>query len=253
MEVPEGMSEGVRLRVANRGEPGLKGAPAGSLYVQVEIEPHQFFRREGNDMCVRLRLALPRLLLACCLAASTSRLRAGILAADVASGGGGGGCQRQELTGAAWGRHVTVPVSVSQAILGAKVSVPTLGGEQQVALAAGTQVSCPVPRVPRLACSSPLPTLPPPVWRPACVHTCAGPPQPALPEPPPPCWRCWLCDGGRWAAAGHNQDPAQPRGARPAGGRLRQPHHHLPGLRALEPVRGAEAPYLPGLPPPFPL
>ena len=48
--VGAGMSEGVRLRVASKGEPGLNGAPAGNLFVQVEIEQHMFFTREGNDV-----------------------------------------------------------------------------------------------------------------------------------------------------------------------------------------------------------
>jgi molecular chaperone DnaJ len=47
---PAGIDTGMRLRVRNEGEPGEPGAPNGDLYVLVEIEPHPFFHREGNDL-----------------------------------------------------------------------------------------------------------------------------------------------------------------------------------------------------------
>lgn len=48
--IPEGVEEGTRIRLSGEGEVGLRGGPAGDLYIFVSIKPHQFFVREGNDI-----------------------------------------------------------------------------------------------------------------------------------------------------------------------------------------------------------
>ena len=40
----------------------MKGAPAGNLFVQVEIEPHQFFTREGTDIHVTVPISFKMVL-----------------------------------------------------------------------------------------------------------------------------------------------------------------------------------------------
>jgi molecular chaperone DnaJ len=50
---PAGIDSGHRLRVAGQGMPGPQGGPAGNLYVDVEVEPHERFERSGNDLIVR--------------------------------------------------------------------------------------------------------------------------------------------------------------------------------------------------------
>ncbi len=47
---PAGIDSGQRLRVPGQGMPGPNGAPAGDLYVDVELEDHERFRREGHDL-----------------------------------------------------------------------------------------------------------------------------------------------------------------------------------------------------------
>jgi molecular chaperone DnaJ len=48
--VPAGSEEGLNLRYSGSGESGLRGGPAGDLYVVLRVKPHKFFEREGNDV-----------------------------------------------------------------------------------------------------------------------------------------------------------------------------------------------------------
>lgn len=50
VNVPAGISSGMRLVVRGEGEPGARGAPPGDLYIQVRVGEHPVFRREGNDI-----------------------------------------------------------------------------------------------------------------------------------------------------------------------------------------------------------
>jgi molecular chaperone DnaJ len=83
--VPAGIADGGRLRLAGLGHAGRHGGQAGDLYVTVLVQPHAFFRREGDDL-------------------------------------------RCEL-----------PVAVHEAVLGARVDVPTLDGAVKLRIPSGTQ------------------------------------------------------------------------------------------------------------------
>ncbi|MCU1337631.1 MAG: Chaperone protein DnaJ [Bryobacterales bacterium] len=50
VRIPPGAQQGSRLRVAGKGNAGTLGAPAGDLYITVRVEPHPFFRRDGDDI-----------------------------------------------------------------------------------------------------------------------------------------------------------------------------------------------------------
>lgn len=50
VKVPPGVDTGDRIRLSNEGEAGEMGAPAGDLYVQIEVEPHPIFVRNGRDL-----------------------------------------------------------------------------------------------------------------------------------------------------------------------------------------------------------
>jgi len=50
VKIPPGVDTGTRLRVAGEGESGVRGGPPGDLYVYLNVRPHRFFRREGNDI-----------------------------------------------------------------------------------------------------------------------------------------------------------------------------------------------------------
>ncbi len=71
-QVPAGIEDGKTIRLSGQGQPGINGGPNGDVLVTVRVEPHPYFRREGNQLLL------------------------------------------------------DVPVSVMEAILGAKIDVPTL-------------------------------------------------------------------------------------------------------------------------------
>jgi curved DNA-binding protein len=57
VDIPAGVREGQRIRIAGKGAPGRGGGPAGDLYLLVHLRPHPRFRREGDDLQVDLRVA----------------------------------------------------------------------------------------------------------------------------------------------------------------------------------------------------
>lgn len=56
--IPAGVEDGTRIRLAGEGEAGLRGAPAGDLYVDVSVRPHPIFRRDGSTIFVRVPLRM---------------------------------------------------------------------------------------------------------------------------------------------------------------------------------------------------
>jgi molecular chaperone DnaJ len=50
VRIPPGAQQGSRLRVAGKGNAGTQGAPPGDLYITVRVDPHPFFRRDGDDI-----------------------------------------------------------------------------------------------------------------------------------------------------------------------------------------------------------
>jgi molecular chaperone DnaJ len=85
VRIPAGAQNGSRLRVPGKGNAGTFGAPSGDLYITTRVEEHPFFRREGDNI------------------------------------------------------HIRVPISVSEAGLGAKIEVPTIDGRALLKLPQGTQ------------------------------------------------------------------------------------------------------------------
>lgn len=85
--IPAGVDNGSTLRLENEGEAGMRGAPSGNLYIELNVEPHKIFERQGNDL------------------------------------------------------YLEYPISFSQAALGAEVKIPTLKGEINMKIPAGTQTN----------------------------------------------------------------------------------------------------------------
>ena len=50
VQVPAGVDSGDRIRLAGEGEAGRNGGPSGDLYVDIAIDPHPIFSREGQDL-----------------------------------------------------------------------------------------------------------------------------------------------------------------------------------------------------------
>jgi molecular chaperone DnaJ len=50
VRIPPGVANGFRMRVPGKGNAGKKGGSTGDLYLIITVRPHEFFRREGNDI-----------------------------------------------------------------------------------------------------------------------------------------------------------------------------------------------------------
>jgi len=85
VKIPAGVHEGQGVRIGGEGEPGRNGGSRGDLYCYIRIKPHEFLRREGNDLVA------------------------------------------------------VVPISFTQAALGATIDVPSLDGKRGLKIPAGTQ------------------------------------------------------------------------------------------------------------------
>ena len=58
VNIPAGVEDGTRIRLAGEGEAGLRGGPAGDLYIFLSIKPHEFFQRDGADVFCRVPIAM---------------------------------------------------------------------------------------------------------------------------------------------------------------------------------------------------
>ncbi len=54
VQIPAGIEDGARLRLAGQGEAGTMGAPAGDFYLDVRVRPDKVFERVGNDLIMRM-------------------------------------------------------------------------------------------------------------------------------------------------------------------------------------------------------
>src|SRR5699024_2115478 len=57
VSIPAGIDEGQQIRVAGKGEAGINGGPAGDLFVVIQIRPHDYFEREGDNIYCELPLS----------------------------------------------------------------------------------------------------------------------------------------------------------------------------------------------------
>jgi molecular chaperone DnaJ len=58
VNIPAGVEDGTRIRLAAEGEAGLRGGPAGDLYIFVSMKPHPFFQRDGADLFCRVPISM---------------------------------------------------------------------------------------------------------------------------------------------------------------------------------------------------
>jgi len=85
VKIPKGIKDGGKIRVAGEGGGSPAGGPSGDLYLIVNITPHHFFTRKGDDL------------------------------------------------------YCEVPVTIKEALFGAKIDIPTFNGKVMVKLPPGTQ------------------------------------------------------------------------------------------------------------------
>jgi molecular chaperone DnaJ len=54
VQVPAGVDHGTQIRLSGEGAPGVFGGPNGSLFLVLDVKPHQFFKRRDNDVVLNL-------------------------------------------------------------------------------------------------------------------------------------------------------------------------------------------------------
>jgi len=58
VNIPPGVEDGTRIRLTGEGEAGVRGGPAGDLYIFLSLSAHQFFQREGADLHCRVPISM---------------------------------------------------------------------------------------------------------------------------------------------------------------------------------------------------
>ncbi|MEA2834917.1 MAG: molecular chaperone DnaJ [Methylobacteriaceae bacterium] len=58
VNIPAGVEDGTRIRLASEGEAGMRGGPPGDLYIFLAIKPHPFFQRDGADLYCRVPISM---------------------------------------------------------------------------------------------------------------------------------------------------------------------------------------------------
>ena len=58
VNIPQGVEDGTRIRLAGEGEAGVRGGPPGDLYIFLSLTQHQFFQRDGADLHCRVPISM---------------------------------------------------------------------------------------------------------------------------------------------------------------------------------------------------
>ncbi len=58
VNIPAGVEDGTRIRLAGEGEAGVRGGPPGDLYIFLSVKPHEIFQRDGADLFCRVPISI---------------------------------------------------------------------------------------------------------------------------------------------------------------------------------------------------
>lgn len=58
VNIPAGVDDGTRIRLSGEGEAGLRGAPAGDLYIFLNIRSHELFQRDGENLLIEVPVSM---------------------------------------------------------------------------------------------------------------------------------------------------------------------------------------------------
>ncbi|MDH3860288.1 MAG: molecular chaperone DnaJ [Gammaproteobacteria bacterium] len=58
VKVPAGVDDGDRIRLSGEGEAGRNGGPSGDLYVEIRVQPHKIFDREGANISCEVPVSM---------------------------------------------------------------------------------------------------------------------------------------------------------------------------------------------------
>ena len=53
VNIPAGVDNDSVIPIKGQGEPGINGGPDGDLYIVINVKPHKFFERRGQDLWLR--------------------------------------------------------------------------------------------------------------------------------------------------------------------------------------------------------
>lgn len=58
VHIPAGVQDGTNMVKRGEGEPGMRGGPAGDLYIAITVKPHKLFTRDGNDLLLEMPISI---------------------------------------------------------------------------------------------------------------------------------------------------------------------------------------------------
>ncbi len=58
VNIPPGVEDGTRIRLAGEGEAGVRGGPPGDLYIFLSLQPHELYQRDGADLHCRVPISM---------------------------------------------------------------------------------------------------------------------------------------------------------------------------------------------------
>ena len=58
VNIPAGVEDGTRIRLAGEGEAGLRGGPSGDLYIFLTVAPDDIFQRDGSDLFCKVPITI---------------------------------------------------------------------------------------------------------------------------------------------------------------------------------------------------
>jgi molecular chaperone DnaJ len=58
VNIPAGVEDGTRIRLAGEGEAGQRGGPTGDLYIFISLRAHEFFQRDGADLFCKVPISM---------------------------------------------------------------------------------------------------------------------------------------------------------------------------------------------------
>jgi len=63
VSIPAGVSDGIQIRLAGEGQPGINGGPHGHFYLEISVAKHDYFRRRGDDVLLDLDINIAQAVL----------------------------------------------------------------------------------------------------------------------------------------------------------------------------------------------
>ncbi len=63
VSIPAGVDNGMQIRLPGEGQPGANGGPNGNLFIAVDVKPHVFFKRKGEDIILDLDINIAQAVL----------------------------------------------------------------------------------------------------------------------------------------------------------------------------------------------